>query len=1225
MNTGSNGNNRSRKQGDFQTLDLLYEKVAPQAPDMEESVLGAIMLEKQAFDVVVDILKPECFYMEAHQRIFSAMIKLSSKSMPVDILTVVQELRAAGELETVGGPFYVTKLTNSVVSSANIEAHSRIVLQKFMQRELIRISGEIITGAYQETADVFTLLDEAEKSLFEMTTGHLKSNYSSIAPLYVKNIRKIKELMRRGEDITGISSGYRSLDACTGGWQPTDLIIIAARPSVGKCLGKGTKVIMYDGTLKNVEDIMVGDVIMGDDSTPRNVLSLCKGKEMMYIVKQVRGIEYRVNENHILCLMSSRNECNRHHGDKKDMSLGEYIKKSNKFKNNWKGYKCSRIEFPEQKTLIPPYLLGIWLGDGSQHSPEITCPDIEIENYISEYAYESGFKFRKIYHLKKCQSYTITRNKPKDKPFKEYLRSLDLIGNKHIPYEFIYNSKENRLQLLAGLLDTDGYLIQSGGYEITQKRFRLIKDIKFLADSLGFRTVLKNKIGSIKSRGFSAEYFKLTIYGDIWNIPLKVKRKIFNKSTRSRDHLISGLTVIRDKVDDYYGFVIDGNNRFLLEDGTVTHNSSFALNLARNAALHPRYPVAVGIFSLEMSSDQITQRLIAMESDYFLDRIRRGKFEDSSFLDLDRKCRDTIARAPIFIDETPAINIFELRAKARRMVTKDRVKLIIVDYLQLMSGVDDRRNSNREQEISKISRDLKGLAKELKVPVIALSQMSREVEKRKGGEPMLSDLRECLPVNEWVYTPEGPVQLKEKPKNVVSLFIGKTGIYSCNFISKKYNSVYLVRSQFGSFRATAKHFVLTGTGWKQVCKLNPDRDVIASPKRIPHDNKGGKPHARLLGWLIGNGGLKGTPSLIYRKELDDEVKKEVGKFGVKVNYRRHQKSKNVYDTYLSNGKKSGSLSNPLMEWIRSIGIEGQDCYDKRIPELYMGSSDQTHKELLIGLWETDGTVTGGMAKYSTVSEVLARQVSWLLHTIGVRSTVGFYNKIWEVRCSVSDNDNMKSIVSNVVRFGKLSAPDPDYIDPAPSIFVEMINEIASFKAIRIQKKESGGFKSMSKERMKQILNDWPISTINDSPYMIYDNIGWGRLYSVEKIKGEVRVCDLSVPCANNFVTNGIVVHNSGAIEQDADLVGFLSRPDYQKQEGEIDPWIAGDAELKIAKHRNGSLERIPFKANHKTQRWQDANQFDGAFPAAAPVPSYSPAIRNYTEPTKTEIEDDLPF
>ncbi|HYF31831.1 MAG TPA: replicative DNA helicase [Chitinophagaceae bacterium] len=422
--TNLNKDRKARRKSSIDLSTMVYGKVPPQAKDLEEAVLGAIMLEKSAFDTVVEILKPECFYVDAHQRIYRAMQSLAQKSQPIDILTVVEELKLKEELEVVGGPYYVTRLTNTVVSTANIEAHSRIVLQKFIQRELIRISGEIISDSYEDSTDVFDLLDEAESKLFEITNNHLRKNFDPIDRVLVKTIQRIEDLRNKNEDITGVPSGFASMDRVTYGWQNTDLIILAARPSVGK--------------------------------------------------------------------------------------------------------------------------------------------------------------------------------------------------------------------------------------------------------------------------------------------------------------------------------------------------TAFALNLARNAALHPTKPTPVGIFSLEMSAGQLVQRILAAESEIMLEKIARGKLEEHEMKQLYARGIQRLAQAPIFIDDTPALNIFELRAKCRRLRNKHNIGMIIIDYLQLMSGTSENRNSNREQEISKISRDLKGLAKELGIPIIALSQLSREVEKRKEGNkmPQLSDLRESGAIEQdadmvmFLYRPE---------------------------------------------------------------------------------------------------------------------------------------------------------------------------------------------------------------------------------------------------------------------------------------------------------------------------------------------------------------------------------------------------------------------------------------------------------------------------------------
>jgi replicative DNA helicase len=421
--TNLNKDRKNRRKGPAMDLStMVYGKVPPQAKDLEEAVLGAIMLEKSAFDTVIEILKPECFYLDSNQRIYRAMQNLQQKNQPIDILTVVEELKSKSELEMVGGPYYVTRLTNAVVSAANIEAHSRIILQKFIQRELIRISGEIISDSYEDSTDVFDLLDEAESKLFEITNNHLRKNFDSIDSVLVKTVQRIEDMRHRTEDITGVPSGFPSLDKVTYGWQPSDLIILAARPAVGK--------------------------------------------------------------------------------------------------------------------------------------------------------------------------------------------------------------------------------------------------------------------------------------------------------------------------------------------------TAFALNLVRNAALSSKQ-IPVAFFSLEMSSAQLVQRILSAESEIWLEKISRGKMEEHEMKQLYAKGIQKLAQAPIYIDDTAALNVFELRAKARRLKNKHNIGMIIIDYLQLMSG-GGGKNVNREQEISTISRNLKTLAKELMIPIIALSQLSRAVETRKEGNkmPQLSDLRESGAIEQdadmvmFIYRPE---------------------------------------------------------------------------------------------------------------------------------------------------------------------------------------------------------------------------------------------------------------------------------------------------------------------------------------------------------------------------------------------------------------------------------------------------------------------------------------
>ncbi len=396
-------------------------KVPPKAVEIEEVVLGALMLEKDALTTVIDILTPKSFYDDRHKAIYEAIIELFNASEPIDLETVVNQLRKNGTLEFVGGPYFVAELTSRVNSAANIEFHARIVTEQSIKRELIRISAEIQEEAFEDTTDVFNLLDKTEQALFEVSESNIKKNYADMKSLMFEAIKELEAKKDHKDGLTGIPSGFTLLDRATSGWQRSDLVIIAARPGMGK--------------------------------------------------------------------------------------------------------------------------------------------------------------------------------------------------------------------------------------------------------------------------------------------------------------------------------------------------TAFVVSAMRNAAVDFNH--AVAIFSLEMSSVQLVNRLISAEAELDSDKIKKGTLVDYEWEQLVHKT-SALSKAPIFIDDTPALSILELRAKCRRLKAQHDIKLIIIDYLQLMSG-DSSKNAggNREQEIASISRALKSIAKELEVPVIALSQLSRAVETRGGDKrPQLSDLRESGSIEQdadmvmFLYRPE---------------------------------------------------------------------------------------------------------------------------------------------------------------------------------------------------------------------------------------------------------------------------------------------------------------------------------------------------------------------------------------------------------------------------------------------------------------------------------------
>lgn len=368
-----------------------------------------------------------------------------------------------------------------------------------------------------------------------------------------------------------------------GGFAPGTMTILAARPNFGKCLCKGTKVIMYDGTDKAVEDVVIGDLLMGTDSTPRKVLSLCRGRSMMYIINQSRGMSYRVNENHILSLRRSKNENKYIRGEIIDIPLTEVLQKGSGFFSRWRGYKVA-IELSEKEQPIEPYFLGIWLGDGKSDGSEIYTVDFEVIDYIKEYAIRCGGRYAEGKDTNKsCKSHSI-RNCILSK-----LRDIEVLKNKHIPDNYLYGSLEQRKQLLAGLIDSDGYLnpaTSSGSYEITQKIEVLAKQIVRLCNSLGFYTHIAYEYKTCQNGG-CGYYYRITFNTGGTELPLKVERRKPTKKNKSCGFGMTTISIEKDCVDDYYGFTIDGDQRFLLEDFTVTHNSAIIQQMCRGLLRSP--------------------------------------------------------------------------------------------------------------------------------------------------------------------------------------------------------------------------------------------------------------------------------------------------------------------------------------------------------------------------------------------------------------------------------------------------------------------------------------------------------------------------------------------------------------------------------------------------------------------------------------------------------------
>jgi len=697
--------------------------------DIERGILNAILLDGKVYEDVASILKPTDFYLPFHQVVFETMEELYKKDLPIDEIFLTDELKKKAKFDEA---LFFDILSSSPIEA--VEVYAKELKDLATKRELIHLSNEIKKVVLEEDKKAVEEVEEIQAKLFNIATSNLAGDFKNSLTVVKDTIKFIKvQSAKKNKIVTGLDTGFIELNRMTSGFNEGDLIIIAARPSMGKCLGKGTKVIMYDGSLKNVEDVKVGDLLMGDDSTPRRVLSIARGREMMYWIRQNKGIDYRVNESHILSLKRSRNEGDKKHEEVLNISVKEFLKKSEKFRNNFKGYKVP-IEFDEKPLEIDPYFLGIWLGDGRKDDVRITTTDKEVIEFLENYAKSLGLSLKRYEIDKKAPIFAITGEKGSKNSLQAKLRELNLLNNKHIPLKYIANSTENRLLLLAGLIDSDGYYDKDcNGYEITQKSLKLAKDIKYLADTLGFRTSLIEK--PVKYKDKLLTFYRVKIFGDVDKIPVKIKRKKAREYLSNRDFRMTGITIEKDKVDDYYGFEIDGNRLFLLEDGTVTHNTAFALNLALNIINQDK---GVAIFSLEMSAEQLMLRMLSAASKIPLQDIRRGALNENEWSHL-TAVSDEIAQKPLFIDDEGNINIHTIRAKLRKLKMQNpELSLAVVDYLQLIAS--DQKE--RHLAIAEISRSLKLLARELQIPIIALSQLNRALEARPNKRPMLSDLRE---------------------------------------------------------------------------------------------------------------------------------------------------------------------------------------------------------------------------------------------------------------------------------------------------------------------------------------------------------------------------------------------------------------------------------------------------------------------------------------------------
>jgi replicative DNA helicase len=888
-----------------------FERTPPHDVAAEQCVLGGMLLSKDAISDVLEVLRPADHYRPAHQLIHEAILDLYSRGEPADAIMVANELTRRAEITRVGGAPYLHTLISSVPTAANAGYYARIVRERAILRRLVEAGTRIVQFGYAGEADADELVDRAQAEVYAVTERRTSEDYHSLSEIMPGALDEIEAIGSRNGVLTGVPTGFADLDALTNGLHPSQMVVIAARPAMGKALALDTPLPTPAGWT-TMGDVQAGDHLIGANGKPTRVVA---ATEVMYgrpcyevefddgtviiadaehewrtstraarrqhaetrttwhWTKESRlrlrtayqaaqaepdrcvtaaellatvGSEFR-NIMHTagrsVGLAADRVSVNvagpaRAHVWKapayasKRALLGGMVQLADLPKNaattarhedvvttrrvaemlrhpvdgrlNHAVVVAKPMDLPSRDLPFPPFALGVWLGDGHAQSARFTSADPQIAAEIEAEGMRVtksakiplGYRIQLpepspiaerpcvicgrsfvpgAAHVRTCGRSCGGRSRSREwrrvlgaspqpvcpdcgRPSsglrqcqacrsrrgtaQAILRSIGVLGNKHIPAGYLRASETQRRALLAGLLDTDGTVSSTGSVQFSVTSRRLASDVRELIMSLGYRCGWSEKQVPGASTASSVAYtITFTTTDDVFRLERKRmthrERRPQKTTPRTSQRFITAVRKI-DSVPVRCVQVDNADHMYLASRSMVpTHNSTLALDFARAAAI--RSSMTTVLFSLEMGRNEITMRLLSAEARVPLQTMRTGQMNDDDWARLARRMSE-VADAPLFIDDSPNMSMMEIRAKCRRLKQRHDLKFVIVDYLQLMSS--PKRVENRQQEVSELSRSLKLLAKELEVPVVALSQLNRGPEQRTDKRPMLSDLRE---------------------------------------------------------------------------------------------------------------------------------------------------------------------------------------------------------------------------------------------------------------------------------------------------------------------------------------------------------------------------------------------------------------------------------------------------------------------------------------------------
>ncbi len=899
-------------------------RVPPSNLDAEESVLGAALISADAVNTVMDHLEPGDFYKPAHQLIFEAIGELFDANQPVDAITVSDALARREQLDRMGGIAYLTGLIDKVPTSSNADYYATIVEENSQRRQLLHASSTIGGLAYED-ADIAEVMDQAEQAIFKVAEKGMGEGLVPVRPLINNTLEQIEELGTRGSEITGIPTGFKDLDRKLAGLHPANLVVIAARPSMGKCLAGDTLIVdPKTGARHTISELVVEperqatshllslDVEAFELAQANAVDFVSNGVKETFELQTRLGRSITATANHPFLTIDGWRPL-------EELKVGDAVATPRRVD------AFGVDELPDAEVAM----LGYLIGDGSltESTPKFSTADQRILEEFTNWADQldldvtvsgadrsapsyrlvdrrgptqldiaesAGVSRATVILALGPQSHRLAANTvasvreaadelgyrfagaaPKNR-FTARLEELGLAGTtshtKFVPEPIFRLTKRQVALFLSRLYATDGSAWVHGNIyriEYATVSEQLARDVQHLLLRFGILAKLRRR--SIRYGDSSRPAFDVAIQDpesvarfsteigifskeeqlaavralahsrtvdrsgasllpmEVWGLVLAEKgsrswAEISELTGRPRNHnwhvkrrrlsrlllgeLAEALASIRlasladsqvvwdtiTSVDargpqEVYDLTVPVHHNFVAND-VIVHNSTLATNIALNVA---RAGSTVAIFTLEMSRDEVVQRLLCSLGRVDSQKLRTGQLGEGQWQKI-ATAAGQLFEAPLYVDDSAALTVTEIRAKCRRLKRQQGLGLVVVDYIQLMTG-GNRRTENRQQEIAEISRNLKNLARELHVPIIAVSQLNRALEQRQDKRPMLGDLRESGAIEQdsdvvmfiyrdEYYHPENPENRGVAEVNIAKHRAGATGRVDMTFLGE---------------------------------------------------------------------------------------------------------------------------------------------------------------------------------------------------------------------------------------------------------------------------------------------------------------------------------------------------------------------------------------------------------------------------------------------------------